>query len=371
MADRERGIPSSSYIPTLDGWRAIAIIAVLFCHGLDENRYPFAVALGYGGVLLFFSISGFLITSRLFDENEKTGRISFRNFYIRRAFRILPPAFFFLLTIAVLGLTHIIPFSLVEILKALFFVRNYAPMDFSRAATWYSAHFWSLSVEEHFYLLWPAILALAGIKRGRWVAPALALTTILWRSIDEKYGFVVHLFHAPYLAHSWSRTDYLADVLLWGCTLALWLGRKPWKPIFRQASSIVGVALILLIGFTLFYGTGHGRSFMYLALALPVGCTATAPRSILGRILEFAPLRYIGKLSYSLYLWQQLFFHTGMEPLRFQRAPWNVVFIVACACISYYCVEKPIIRLGHALTKRPRSKRDVDLGAPKETAEAT
>src|ERR1700736_4350452 len=76
-----------NYILTLDGWRAVAIAAVLICHGLNPQVHPFAVQLGYAGVLLFFAISGFLITFRLREEMAQTGRISFRSFYLRRAVR--------------------------------------------------------------------------------------------------------------------------------------------------------------------------------------------------------------------------------------------------------------------------------------------
>ena len=203
----------------------MAIIAVMFCHGLDQRTNPNAVPLGYAGVLLFFAISRFLITSRMLEEHMHAGTVSLRKFYLRRAFRILPPAMFFLAVITVLGLAGILPFSVSSILKALFFVRNYTFLDYSQPATWFSAHFWSLSVEEHFYLIWPTIFVLAGLKRARWVAPGLALITIVWRMLDEKHDFVAHIFHAPYLTSNWGRTDYLADVLLWGCALAIWLGQ--------------------------------------------------------------------------------------------------------------------------------------------------
>jgi len=159
MPDSKPRPTGASYIPTLDGWRAVAILAVLVCHGLDQRQHPFAEPLGSAGVLLFFSISGFLITRRMLDEESQTGAVSLRKFYLRRAFRILPPALFYLAAITFLGLMGVFPFSAEPILKALFFVRNYAYFDFAMPATWYSAHFWSLSVEEHFYLIWPFLCA--------------------------------------------------------------------------------------------------------------------------------------------------------------------------------------------------------------------
>jgi peptidoglycan/LPS O-acetylase OafA/YrhL len=353
----------TSYIPTLDGWRAIAILSVMLCHGLDQKVYPFAEALGYAGVLLFFAISGFLITSRMLEENRLTGTVSLSKFYIRRAFRILPPALFFLATIVVLGLAGVIPFSASSVLKALVFVRNYTFLDYSQPATWFSAHFWSLSVEEHFYLIWPAIFLFAGVKRLRWVAPGLAIATILWRVVDERYEFVVRVFHAPYLAGNWGRSDYLADVLLWGCTLAIWLGQKPWKsPLPRGTTTLVCAALIGFLYVSFFTShISHARNFVNLFMALLVGCTVTDPGSVLGRFLEWAPLRYIGRLSYSLYLWQQLFFHVDREPFWFQRFPLSIVLIFGCACFSYYIVERPTVRLGHRFARPAKLGHADDL----------
>jgi len=352
-----------AYIPTLDGWRAVAIIAVLVCHGLDQRTHSFAEPLGSAGVLLFFAISGFLITRRMVEEKIQTGTVSLRKFYIRRAFRILPPALFYLASITLLGLAGVIPFSVEPLLKALFFVRNYAYFDYSQHATWYSAHFWSLSVEEHFYLIWPAIFVLAGLKRARWIAPGLALATVLWRTIDEKYEFIIRLFHAPYLLSNWGRTDYVADTLLWGCALAVWLGRKPWKtPLPKRTTTAVCAGLIGFVCVAWFTGrVSHAAIFVNLIMTLLVGLTVVDPGSLTGRFLELPALRAVGRLSYSLYLWQQLFFHANHEGLWFQSFPLNIAFIFTCAGLSYYFVERPAIRLGHRIAGSPSVGHADDL----------
>jgi len=354
-----------AYIPTLDGWRAVAIVAVLVCHGLDQRRHSFAEPLGSAGVLLFFAISGFLITRRMVEEKIQTGTVSLRKFYIRRAFRILPPAFTYLASIALLGLAGVLPFSVEPLFKALFFVRNYAYFDYSQHATWYSAHFWSLSVEEHFYLIWPAIFVLAGLKRARWVAPGLAVATILWRMIDEKYEFVIRLFHAPYLLNNWGRTDYVADALLWGCALAVWLGHKPWKsPLPRRTTTALCAGLIGFVCVAWLMGrVNHAAIFVNLSMSLLVGLTVADPGSLIGRFLELPALRVVGRLSYSLYLWQQLFFHVDRKGLWFQNFPLNIAFIFACACFSYYLVERPAIRLGHRFARPPKLGHADDLSA--------
>src|SRR5271156_3422052 len=130
--------PSKDYRPTLDGWRAIAILLVIFAHGGSELFYPggrfassalYSLSLhGVFGVDLFFGISGLLICGRLLDEREKTGGISLHSFYIRRVFRILPPAFAYLAIVGLLAIAGFIAISPREWLSSVFFSRNYIVM---------------------------------------------------------------------------------------------------------------------------------------------------------------------------------------------------------------------------------------------------
>jgi peptidoglycan/LPS O-acetylase OafA/YrhL len=198
------------YLPTLDGWRAVAILAVLCCHA----GWPTAALAPYGamGVSVFFALSGFLITRRLMDER----RIDLKDFYRRRAFRILPPIVVYLAVVAVLGLgLRVIPMDRSQLLASLFFYRNYLTPPVSQG--WYTGHFWSLAVEEHFYLVWPVLLSIVGFRRARWVAPALALAVAVWRVVDGRFAWVGRL--NPLLRGSLARTDYRLDALLFGCAL--------------------------------------------------------------------------------------------------------------------------------------------------------
>ncbi len=151
------------YLPTLDGWRAIAIALVLFTHvrlpgGALQQISPY----GAMGVHLFFAISGFLITNRLLED-----RSGLRAFYVRRAFRILPAAFLYLAVLFALGFVGgWIPLNAGQLWASAFFYRNYYVLPADQG--WYTGHYWSLSVEEHFYLLWPALLLWLGTRRARW-----------------------------------------------------------------------------------------------------------------------------------------------------------------------------------------------------------
>jgi peptidoglycan/LPS O-acetylase OafA/YrhL len=160
---------SNHFLPTLDGWRAIAIAMVVLSHSLTTasargggggflNLLTFRM--GTFGVMLFFAISGYLICTRLLVEEETTGSVSLRSFYIRRVFRILPAAYVYLGTVAVLALARILVVGWADIAGAALFYSNY-----EESGSWFTGHFWSLALEEHFYLLWPPVLVLLGRKR--------------------------------------------------------------------------------------------------------------------------------------------------------------------------------------------------------------
>src|SRR3974390_1314620 len=209
----------SHQIPTLDGWRALAIAGVIACHGLSLNDAAanshshlnaFVLGLGQQGVSLFFAISGFLITTLLLDEHRNRGRISLRAFYTRRVFRILPPACTYLLITALLGVLGFIRLANGEVASGLFIYNNYWPQR-----SWYTQHFWSLSMEEHFYLIWPAAIALLGIARARWAAVALIVVTIFWRPWS--------MANIASPGTQLPRTDMRLDAFLFACLLAIFL----------------------------------------------------------------------------------------------------------------------------------------------------
>lgn len=126
---------------------------------------------GQHGVAIFFVLSGFLITNLLLREQEETGTVNLGRFYLRRAFRLMPCAWGFLGML--LLISHWAPalFAPKEMVASLFFFRNYVDLDFAHPIT---GHFWSLLIEEQFYLFWPSLLLLLDLRRGRWFAIAAA-----------------------------------------------------------------------------------------------------------------------------------------------------------------------------------------------------
>lgn len=359
--------PSFGYIPTLDGWRAIAVLAVLYFHclqsGLPRGSYWARIASrGHVGVDVFFAISGFLICGRLLQELRESGTISLKNFYLRRCFRIFPAVWAYLAVLAALTALGWISAKGWEFGSTLFFVRNYFPLYHQGTIFGtYTAQFWSLAVEEHFYLLWPVTMLLLGpsLKRIGWAALFAALAVFVWRSFDNVYGWLT-----PFGVDVHSKTDTRLDALFWGCLVAIVypyihaqlkessIGRNLWIPVCLAVA-----AMVLLKNIP---GGSLIKSILFPAMIL---CTVISPKSPLGRFLEWQPLRWIGRLSYSIYIWQQLTeFPSAVphSPIRvLQHFPYNIAVVFLLASASYYLVERPLTRFGRRLTSRPH--RDVPV----------
>ena len=368
--------PRSGYLPTLDGWRAVAIAGVLLDHGTasffrGSGWYSF-LRTGPNGVSLFFAISGFLICSRLLEEEQVLGRISLKGFYLRRACRILPAAFAYLGILALLGVSGLVIVTRLEWWSCILFFRNYLPPDWIRAG-WggYTIHYWSLAVEEHFYLLWPALLAFSGRVRARYIAAALSVAVAIWRSWDFHHQLVNR--YLPGLLFP-SRTDVRLDALLLGCLAALVMAEPRWRT-WVQRHFTVGVWWLCVFAYVLtqVITRKHDYGLQESALlAMLVAGTVLHPGGVVGRVLENPALKGVGRLSYSLYLWQQLFLIPGGRwPLSIlQRFPWNLILVFLLAGMSYELVERPLIRLGHRLAPPPTpGRRDLHENIPGRAGE--
>jgi peptidoglycan/LPS O-acetylase OafA/YrhL len=362
------------YIPTLDGWRAVAIIAVMASHAghsysapLGQDSFFDRIASGTHGVNLFFAISGLLITSRLLEEWDTAGHVSLKRFYIRRAFRILPPALLYLGVVALLGALGLLPVVREEFVAAVLFFRNYLPAILGpNGAGFFTSHYWSLGVEEHFYLFWPALLLLAGRKRALPVAIVVAVLVALWRHIEAWREIMLYNAIQP---NYFVRSDTRIDSIMWGVVAALALSRPDVRAVIEKyLSTIVMLALFALYGAIVYrYGT---RPTFWEATIVPliVAGTVLRPRSMLGRVLENPAMRWIGRLSYSLYLWEFFFVYYGGVPITlgvWQTFPVNLIAAVVCAAASYYLVERPLVRAGHRLAPAmPRDAMDRASGTP-------
>jgi peptidoglycan/LPS O-acetylase OafA/YrhL len=342
---------SGSRLPSLDGLRAVSICMVVIGHcsktitGLSNSAYMFLGFVGAGrlGVSMFFVISGFLITTLLVREQLSTHTISLKDFYIRRAFRIFPGFYAYWLVAFVLALLGYIHLSRSDLISAAIYVWNYVPR---KVDTWFLGHTWSLSVEEQFYLLWPLILKLSGPKYGKWAALAVVVTApfvrlgsyFLLPSTRPRIGMMLHT---------------RADSLMIGASLALICFNEDHLHILKRLarSQLIPVAsLCVLVIDTLLsmhfkggYVLSIGYSLQNLMIVSLMAHVVFYDQTMLGRMLNHPVVVHIGLISYSLYLWQQLFLTTNNTTV-FGMFPWNIVCAFAAAELSYYMLEKPFLR---------------------------
>ena len=351
-----------SKIAGLDGLRGISIALVLFGHVVTTNNFPiffdkpYFASMGNIGVRLFFTISGFLITTLLLREIAKSNRIRLTDFYWRRSFRIFPAALFYILVMWIAYLLGVIDLrerlaskSLLEsavpdLLHALTFTYNYVS-DYS----WQYNHLWSLSVEEQFYLLWPLTLALLASR----TAGVLALACLVLCPIIRAMMLLV--FDMPMVSLS-RQFQAVADSLLMGCVGAIYYNRIVENSRINQVIStfggVLGIALILVAYASALWSRAFsaivGQSLANLGGMLFLLHVVGNGNSLLGRVCQQKWLVYLGGISYSLYLWQQPFldFHLNSWATSF---PVNMILAFALAHLSYYIVEKPMRNWGAKL----------------------
>ncbi len=323
-------------LPTLDGWRGIAIALVLFDHlqaAVMGGYYRPWLQTGQHGVTIFFVLSGFLITSKLLE-----GPINLRRFYLRRFFRLMPVAWVYLAAVAlftVFGERQ--PVSPSELASCVLSFRNF----FGPSPTLYFAHFWSLAIEEQFYLVWPCLLLFLGTRRSRRLPITIAIAatvsvalyrTALWSSYNQQW----RSFH----------TEVRADALLIGCLLALLHAAPLWRSRLQRSSAYFCLpALVILLWSIAFW---HWLPPLYecVAIALLISATVLHPQSIAVRPLQWRSLAWLGTVSYSVYVWQQVFFVYRGAATTIPLLMLMPVFALG----SYYFIERPATRLGHRLT---------------------
>lgn len=339
----ENPLDKGRSIPSLDGLRAVAVLAVILGHTqaplLDRIPFNTAVRDGGKGVAVFFVISGFLITHLLLKELAHDEKIDLKRFYLRRTFRIFPPFYAFLLVVAILALFHEVNAGLATILVAGTYTWNYIPVS----GTWVLGHCWSLSLEEQFYLLWPLCMASFSRRTNLTLASGVILLSPLSRVITY-YAWPSMRTHMDMMLHTH------LDTIMTGCLLSLIIDLSIWHRMMKLALSPMAAALS--VAFLLVADTAAKHRFrgMYLmtigftleniAIAAILLYVVFRHESPLGRFLNLKPVRHLGIISYSLYLYQQLF--TGPYTRHF---PLNIIFIVATAELSYVLVEKPSFRI--------------------------
>ena len=360
------------YVPSLDGLRAASILLVIVAHlGLD------GVVPGGFGVTLFFFISGYLLTGQMAGEFARTGRIGFASFYFRRALRLMPAALAF---IVVAGGTFVAAGGRVTVLgwiAAVLYGANYydlyALYDTSIPPVRHPfIILWSLAVEEHFYMAWPLALAFLLRRRHRALVTLLVLCAVevAWRAALFHECFGIHPGGFCGLRHGYrlyKATDTRLDSIAWGAVVAL-LAADPACKWFRDAvgSRAVQALAVLLLAATFVVRDQQFREVgryavqgLALAVLIPGLIWADSP---VRRAFETAPLVFVGRISYALYLWHWAALGAADYIVPGGGGAWIAVasgltVVLSLAC--WHLIERPMLRL------RRRAGSQVPLqGAP-------
>lgn len=350
-------------MPSLDGLRGIAILLVILGHGkysLPALTFPLLRFAGNGslGVNIFFVLSGFLIYNLSVREIQKTGGFNWKHFYVRRALRIFPCFYFFLAVILLLKCSGMITLSWPMIVAASTFSLNYRHLwdHWSGISDYFViGHYWSLALESQFYLTWPLLILLFTRRKLLSVlvvimvlAPFIRVACyFLTPGSREQIGL---MFHTGF--------DSIAAGVLLGELLQRPRPRE-WLQSLAANRLIVCTTIIFLVfvspllgeHFRGAYGITIGKSLELVCLCILITAAVSFPGTLLFRVLNWFPLAYIGVLSYSLYVWNNLFLYGGGISIV-NAFPLNYMCVVGMALLSYYLVEKPFLKLKNRLHKR-------------------
>lgn len=354
---------SREYVSSLDGLRAFAIIAVLAVHAGVPG-----FSLGWLGVDLFFALSGFLITTLLVKEYDRTGKVDILKFWGRRFLRLFPAYYLYLtglILLIVVGkypLTSSGDWTPSAYLASLgFYFNNFLPRGGFWAFDWLTIHIWSLALEEQFYLIWPTLFVFAIQMRRSVLLPLAMIATIL----------VCRPFISDFAIASLPHGRGLAIVV--GCAVALLardLQQKAGLPGWLTSSQVrlgwvvstIGLAIVLLVAheLKLLDEATIKRWFVpvfSLQFSLIVAMFWYGPKDWLSRSLSVAPLSYIGQISYGVYLYHMLAHYLTWKVLLSQIDSWPSIpkmglrlvmyslLSVGIAALSYHFYEKPFLQL--------------------------
>lgn len=330
----------------LDTWRLIAVALVIMHHVTHFSnlagilrKIPGIIwrldGLGMLGVLIFFCISGFVICRGLIHEKATSSSISLFAFYMRRGLRIMPPLLIYLGAIGAFSTLGLITVSAIEVIRSATFVCN---LFWLWECGWFAGHTWSLAYEEQFYLLFPMLFVITALPRK----PRILLFFIAALVI---IALLAQAFEHP------SLTDYctMFVYMLYGCACALY-----WDKLSRfftrmPLSLWLGLVLITLFLSGLIALPPYAKPLVKVLLLPPLICLVvlgTPIYSPMMRSLFQNPfLTYLGKTSYTIYLWQQLATanYTSLAPY------WSIIFLAAVfllAHFSYQYFERPLMKIG-------------------------
>jgi peptidoglycan/LPS O-acetylase OafA/YrhL len=344
MAKVLETIKTEYRLPGLDGIRALAILMVLFAHFIPKSTSNIVLKTlsqngGYG-VEIFFVLSGFLITSLIIREEQKTNIFSIRNFYIRRTVRIFPPLITYLFILIFLTYLGSRKITGLDFTVSLLFLRNY----FGECQS--TEHIWTLSIEEQYYIFLPLIFILFKDNKNRLIFLICTVSILSpWRQ-----------YCCSMPETNWRRTDLKFEPLLLGSIIAILRNSLSSKILTNGFFSSVWAVLFSLAIIALSYKAtkydGLGLNFIrisavYISIGLIINALASGKVTLISSILTIGPIVWLGRISYSLYLWQQLFspFDNRTDYSWYTLFPQNILLAFCTGSLSFYCIEVPINKI--------------------------
>lgn len=348
---------SHSHLPALDGLRAVAVFLVIGSH------FGFSFVPGTQGVMFFFVLSGFLITWLLLKENERYGTVSLAAFYKRRTLRIFPAfyAYWLIVVTLLIATGRAVPWP--HAWSALLYVSNYYSAINGDPNNGFS-HTWSLAIEEQFYLLWPLVFLMLRANLRKMTAFLVALIGAVWiyRAV-LCFGFHVDQ------AYIFAAFDTRLDCLMAGCLLAVLLKNHALSSLRRVISTNSLSPLVTITVLTISIWAGEvliddryrdvfGFAIEPLLVAILIVQMIAFSSTRLWGWTEWRAVRFLGRISYSLYLYQQLTLHTTKNflaayPLMVQLAGAVSVTIIL-ATISHYLIERPFLKFKSTSPRLPK-----------------
>ena len=296
-------------IPAVDGLRAVAVVMVFGYH-VDKGVVP----AGYWGVVVFFVLSGYLITRLLCSERDRADRVDFGRFYAHRALRLFPALIVVCLALVVTGTAW------PAVAASLGHYANYARV--AGVDLDLLTHTWFLAVLAHFYIVWPLVVAAVPPRHRTRTIGGLALGILAWRVIAIGVMSPGWVYNA---------TDTNAAAILAGCYLGV-VQPRPWRAARWSVPALLGLMLLPAFG-------EAGAAFLwgdFLAIALGVMAVQYAVSR--PRWLESPIVVWLGTISYGVYLWHYVFLRSGV-------AAWIAApLTVAAAAASWYLLEEPLRR---------------------------
>ena len=342
-----------NYIPSLDGWRAVAIMMVILGHfmlTLEQGSVIHTIlkltAIGILGVKIFFVLSGFLITTLLIKEKIKYGRLDLKNFFIRRALRIIPVLYLYIIVVFLVNHFSSLNLSLSNFVGPLLYINNFNFLS----GTWITGHTWSLAVEEQFYLIWPFIFRY--IKNSLLICLIIILIIPFFKIVQYTNPQIENYILAPFFVPA---SSIFSGALV---SLLCFNPNAISKLIIIKNFNFIAFIFAIIVIYSIYYLSIKG---LYGTLLLPLGNILTdisicymilfsilRKDHFIFRILNSKIFIQIGVISYSLYIWQQLFIiPKGNYPVleQYLYSPLNLLLVFVTGFLSYHFFEKPFLKL--------------------------